>query len=413
MIGGSAAAVEAHEPLWAALCPGTGSAAPTHSRENRDPRPTEGRVHCGPSGAGHYAKMVHNGIEYGMMQAMAEGLDLLRGGPFPGLDLADITEAWRRGSVVSSWLLDLTAQALALDPQLSDYSGVVSDSGEGRWTVDTAVEHAVPVPVLAAALFARFRSRQEASFADKALSAMRKGFGGHLEPQHEGSFAMNDIKAPGRPAQIAHWQAHGGRALLARLAYPVIWAVNRPSMAWFGRLALDFALRANGIAINFAGRHGLGIAEERFLERLAPRLADAVIFDVGANNGTYAAHVRRLRRMGASPPSSRTRGPSRCWNAPSPAAASGCGTWRSATRRATLELHDFADDDGSTQASLSRRRLDLYTDRVVSHAVRCTTIDAFLEAEASSGHAAQDRHRRLRPERAAGARQAIAGGGST
>jgi 6-phosphogluconate dehydrogenase len=182
MIGGSAAAVEAHEPLWAALCPGTGSAAPTHSRENRDPRPTEGRVHCGPSGAGHYAKMVHNGVEYGMMQAMAEGLDLLRGGPFPGLDLADITEAWRRGSVVSSWLLDLTAQALALDPQLSDYSGVVSDSGEGRWTVDTAVEHAVPVPVLAAALFARFRSRQEASFADKALSAMRKGFGGHLEP---------------------------------------------------------------------------------------------------------------------------------------------------------------------------------------------------------------------------------------
>ena len=199
MIGGDAAAVEAHEPLWAALCPGTGSAAPTHSREGRDPRPTEGRVHCGPSGAGHYAKMVHNGVEYGMMQAMAEGLDLLRGGPFPDLDLADITEAWRRGSVVSSWLLDLTAQALALDPQLSDYSGVVSDSGEGRWTVDTAVEHAVPVLVLAAALFARFRSRQEASFADKALSAMRKGFGGHLEPlpspQAPGA-ASGDLASP-------------------------------------------------------------------------------------------------------------------------------------------------------------------------------------------------------------------------
>ncbi|MDB5414485.1 MAG: gnd [Rubritepida sp.] len=182
MIGGEAEVVKRLDPILAALVPGEGTALPTEGRETRDPRPISGYVHCGPNGAGHYAKMVHNGIEYGMMQAMAEGLDLMRAAPFE-LDLPDITEAWRRGSVVSSWLLDLTAQALAFDPDLAEYSGHVSDSGEGRWTVDTAVEQAVPVPVLAAALFARFRSRQEASFADKALSAMRKGFGGHLEPK--------------------------------------------------------------------------------------------------------------------------------------------------------------------------------------------------------------------------------------
>lgn len=185
MIGGDAAVVARLDPLLAALVPGEGTAPPTEGREARDIRPAKGYVHCGPNGAGHYAKMVHNGIEYGMMQAMAEGLDLMRAAPFE-LDLPDITEAWRRGSVVSSWLLDLTAQALAFDPDLAEYSGHVSDSGEGRWTVDTAVEQAVPVPVLAAALFARFRSRQEASFADKALSAMRKGFGGHLEPRPQG-----------------------------------------------------------------------------------------------------------------------------------------------------------------------------------------------------------------------------------
>ncbi|WP_421990682.1 phosphogluconate dehydrogenase (NAD(+)-dependent, decarboxylating) [Roseococcus sp.] len=182
MIGGEAQVVQRLDPILAALVPGEGTALPTAGREARDARPAKGYVHCGPNGAGHYAKMVHNGIEYGMMQAMAEGLDLMRAAPF-ALDLPDITEAWRRGSVVSSWLLDLTAQALAYDPELAEYSGHVSDSGEGRWTVDTAVEQAVPVPVLAAALFARFRSRQEASFADKALSAMRKGFGGHLEPK--------------------------------------------------------------------------------------------------------------------------------------------------------------------------------------------------------------------------------------
>lgn len=182
MIGGDAGVVARLDPLLAALVPGSGDALPTEGRDARDPRPPQGYVHCGPNGAGHYAKMVHNGIEYGMMQAMAEGLDLMRSAPFE-LDLPDVTEAWRRGSVVSSWLLDLTAQALAYDPELTEYSGRVSDSGEGRWTVDAAVEQAVPVPVLAAALFARFRSRQEASFADKALSAMRKGFGGHLEPK--------------------------------------------------------------------------------------------------------------------------------------------------------------------------------------------------------------------------------------
>ena len=180
MIGGEDAPVRAHDALWRALTPGEGAAPPTPGAAG-DGRAAAGYVHCGPNGAGHYAKMIHNGIEYGMMQAMAEGLDLLRRGPFSGMPLPEVTEAWRRGSVVSSWLLDLTAQALAADPELAEYGGVVSDSGEGRWTVDAAVEHAVPAPVLAAALFARFRSRGVENFADKALSAMRKGFGGHLE----------------------------------------------------------------------------------------------------------------------------------------------------------------------------------------------------------------------------------------
>ncbi|MFL1462215.1 phosphogluconate dehydrogenase (NAD(+)-dependent, decarboxylating) [Roseococcus sp. DSY-14] len=182
MIGGEDAAVRDHDALWRALAPGEAAAPPTPGAAG-DGRAAQGYVHCGPSGAGHYAKMVHNGIEYGMMQAVAEGLDLLRRGPFPAMPLPEVTEAWRRGSVVSSWLLDLTAQALAADPELKEYGGVVSDSGEGRWTVDAAVEHAVPAPVLAAALFARFRSRGVENFADKALSAMRKGFGGHLEPK--------------------------------------------------------------------------------------------------------------------------------------------------------------------------------------------------------------------------------------
>jgi 6-phosphogluconate dehydrogenase len=183
MIGGPEAAVARLDPIWRALAPGVAAAPVTPGRGlAQDPRPAQGYVHCGPSGAGHFAKMVHNGIEYGMMQAMAEGLDLLRRAPAP-LDFAigDVTEAWRRGSVVASWLLDLTAQALNQDPDLAGYSGHVGDSGEGRWTVETAVENGVPIPVLAASLFARFRSRGEENFADKALSAMRRGFGGHLE----------------------------------------------------------------------------------------------------------------------------------------------------------------------------------------------------------------------------------------
>jgi 6-phosphogluconate dehydrogenase len=194
MIGGEVAVVERLDPLWRALAPGEAAAPPTPGRSGA-PRPAQGYVHCGPSGAGHYAKMVHNGIEYGMMQAMAEGLDLLRRAPAPyDFALEDVTEAWRRGSVVASWLLDLTAQALAADPELADYSGHVGDSGEGRWTVDTAVENGV----LAASLFARFRSRGEENFADKALSAMRKGFGGHLEsgPQAPGGGSAALASAP-------------------------------------------------------------------------------------------------------------------------------------------------------------------------------------------------------------------------
>jgi 6-phosphogluconate dehydrogenase len=193
MIGGEAEVVRRLDPIFAALVPGKAAAAPTPGRvrgEGADPRPEEGYVHAGPNGAGHFTKMVHNGIEYGMMQAFAEGLDILKHADSESLppeqrlslNLADITETWRRGSVVASWLLDLTAQALAGDPELAGFSGHVSDSGEGRWTVQAAVETAVSAPVLSAALYARFASRDEARFSGKVLSAQRKGFGGHLEP---------------------------------------------------------------------------------------------------------------------------------------------------------------------------------------------------------------------------------------
>ena len=183
MIGGPAAPVARLDPIFAALAPGEAAAPATPGRDaGADPRPPQGYVHCGPNGAGHFTKMVHNAIEYGMMQAMAEGLELLQahGDDMP---VPDITEAWRRGSVVASWLLDLTAQALAADGELSSYSGRVGDSGEGRWAVQAAIESAVPAPVLSAALYSRFRSRQSGPFADRALSAMRNAFGGHLEPK--------------------------------------------------------------------------------------------------------------------------------------------------------------------------------------------------------------------------------------
>jgi 6-phosphogluconate dehydrogenase len=191
MIGGDAGAVAHLDPIFAALAPGRGNIPPTPGRDGHDPRPEQGYLHCGPSGAGHFVKMIHNGIEYGLMQAYAEGFDLLRGaatksGPADerfDLELADIAEVWRRGSVITSWLLDLSAGALAADPKLEHFSGIVEDSGEGRWTVLTAVEEAVPASVITAALYARFRSRQERSFADRMLSAMRKGFGGHVEPK--------------------------------------------------------------------------------------------------------------------------------------------------------------------------------------------------------------------------------------
>jgi 6-phosphogluconate dehydrogenase len=189
MIGGDKAIVEHLDPIFAALAPGTGEVTPTPGREKRDPRVERGYVHCGPNGAGRFAKMVHNGIEYGLMQAYAEGFNILRRASSESLpldrrfsfDVADIAEVWRRGSVIGSWLLDLTAIALAEDPALANYSGVVDDSGEGRWTVMAAIEEAVPADVLSAALYARFRSRDRDSFADKLLSAMRHEFGGHVE----------------------------------------------------------------------------------------------------------------------------------------------------------------------------------------------------------------------------------------
>jgi 6-phosphogluconate dehydrogenase len=190
MVGGPHVAIEMLTPVLRTLAPGRGDVEPAHGREGRNSSAEEGFLHCGPVGAGHFVKMVHNGIEYGLMQAYAEGLDILRGASAPNLpqgqrydfDLADITELWRRGSVVGSWLLDLTASALAESPALSEFSGVVQDSGEGRWTVQAAIDEAVPAEVLTAALFARFRSRQDHTFAERVLSAMRNKFGGHVEP---------------------------------------------------------------------------------------------------------------------------------------------------------------------------------------------------------------------------------------
>ena len=189
MIGGDKAAVDRLDPIFAALAPGLGMIPRTPDRETRDPRAERGYIHAGPVGAGHFVKMIHNGIEYGLMQAYAEGFDILRGKSSETLpederftlDLGDIAEVWRRGSVISSWLLDLTAIALAKDESLKEFSGFVEDSGEGRWTIDAAIEEAVSANVLTAALYARFRSRVEHSFGEKLLSAMRMQFGGHVE----------------------------------------------------------------------------------------------------------------------------------------------------------------------------------------------------------------------------------------
>ena len=191
MIGGELAAVQTMTPVFRDLAPGQGQIAPSPGREGFESTAHLGYLHTGPAGSGHFVKMIHNGIEYGMMQAFAEGFDILKGAGqsnIPAerrydLNLADIAELWRRGSVVSSWLLDLTAIALAKDPRLAEFSGHVQDSGEGRWTVEAAIEEAIPAHVLTAALNARFRSRQSPSFADQTLSALRHQFGGHQEPK--------------------------------------------------------------------------------------------------------------------------------------------------------------------------------------------------------------------------------------
>ena len=190
MIGGEKAAVDRLDPIFAALCPGIGDIPHTPHRDGRDRRVEQGYIHAGPVGAGHFVKMIHNGIEYGLMQAYAEGFDILKNANIEALpaehrfdfDIADIAEVWRRGSVIPSWLLDLTSSALAENHTLENYSGYVEDSGEGRWTVNAAVDEAVPAEVLTAALFARFRSRKDHTFAEKILSAMRAGFGRHKEP---------------------------------------------------------------------------------------------------------------------------------------------------------------------------------------------------------------------------------------
>ena len=190
MVGGPKEAVARIEPVLRTLAPGKGDIEPTPGRDGKSTAEL-GYLHCGPSGAGHFVKMVHNGIEYGLMQAYAEGFDIFKNATSEqlpedyryDLNLADIAELWRRGSVVSSWLLDLTSISLAKDPKLDGYEGYVQDSGEGRWTIEAAIAEAVPAEVLSAALYVRFRSRQQHTFAEKLLSAMRKPFGGHVEPK--------------------------------------------------------------------------------------------------------------------------------------------------------------------------------------------------------------------------------------
>jgi 6-phosphogluconate dehydrogenase len=189
MIGGSKEAVQRLDPIFKTLAPGKGDISRTPGREKLGGTAEDGYIHCGPPGSGHFVKMVHNGIEYGIMQAYAEGFDIFKNAiskDLPedmryDLNLPDIAEVWRRGSVVSSWLLDLTAMALTENPTLSEYEGFVQDSGEGRWTIQAALEEAVPADVLTAALYVRFRSRQQHTFAEKMLSAMRQKFGGHIE----------------------------------------------------------------------------------------------------------------------------------------------------------------------------------------------------------------------------------------
>jgi 6-phosphogluconate dehydrogenase len=190
MIGGNEETVRRLDPIFDALAPGPGEIPRTPGREARDDRAERGYIHAGPVGAGHFVKMIHNGIEYGLMQAYAEGFDILKRKASPALpederftiEVADVAEVWRRGSVISSWLLDLSAAALAKDPALADFTGNVSDSGEGRWAIEAAMEEAVPAHAMSAALYARYRSRVTPTFGDKLLSAMRFGFGGHVEP---------------------------------------------------------------------------------------------------------------------------------------------------------------------------------------------------------------------------------------
>src|SRR5665213_3918803 len=208
MIGGDKAVVDRLDPIFATMAPGIGDIDRTKGRDDRDARIEQGYIHAGPVGSGHFVKMVHNGIEYGLMQAYAEGFDILKNANIDALpeahrfdlNIPDIAEVWRRGSVIPSWLLDLTASALAKNGKLDEYSGFVEDSGEGRWTVNAAIDEAAPAEAMTAALFARFRSRKEHTFSEKILSAMRAGFGGHKEPQQQS--APDTVKS----------KAKGGRA---------------------------------------------------------------------------------------------------------------------------------------------------------------------------------------------------------
>ena len=229
MIGGDKETVDHLDPIFAALAPGIGEIARTPGREGRDPRAEQGYIHAGPTGAGHFVKMVHNGIEYGLMQAYAEGFDILRntsvrgaaGGPSASAsNMADIAEVWRRGSVISSWLLDLDRDRAGAGPEAREFLGLREDSGEGRWTVEAAIEEAVPAEVLSAALYARFRSRQQHTFAEKLLSAMRNGFGGHVEQGHEPARPSPKPRSKQCPTPVIAASREGDRGAAARDAKP-------------------------------------------------------------------------------------------------------------------------------------------------------------------------------------------------
>ncbi|WP_460145664.1 glucose-6-phosphate dehydrogenase [Pseudomonas sp. H3_B11] len=316
MIGGDAEVVKRLDPLFDSLAPGMGDIPRTRDRKSDDDRAERGYIHAGPAGSGHFVKMIHNGIEYGMMQAFAEGFDILKTKSSESLppeqrfdlNVADIAEVWRRGSVVSSWLLDLTADALASDPKLDGFSGEVADSGEGRWTIEAAIEQAVPVPVLSSSLFARFRSRQQSTYGDKMLSAMRFGFGGHVEtPKKMTSIGSKSKAEPAPPTTLFLFGAHGD--LVKRLLMPALYHLSRDGLLGDGLRIIgvdhnaisdvDFAKKLEDFIRNEAASKG-GDADRALDPVLWAKLARGISYVQGdfLDESTYQALAAKIAASG-------------------------------------------------------------------------------------------------------------------